>query len=111
MSESSRGSSKSRSGQSLSSGSPAARPGRPSSPVVHGSRSGQSLSSGSPAARPGGPSSPVVHGSRSGQSLSSASPAPRPGGPSSPLVRDRILDAAEEVLTRFGPQKTTVVDV
>jgi AcrR family transcriptional regulator len=27
------------------------------------------------------------------------------------LTRDRILDAAEETLTRFGPQKTTVVDV
>jgi len=44
-------------------------------------------------------------------------PAPSPHGtrpglrPSSPLVRDRILDAADEVLTRFGPQKTTVVDV
>jgi AcrR family transcriptional regulator len=33
------------------------------------------------------------------------------GGPHAPLDRDRILDAAEEVLTRFGPQKTTVVDV
>ena len=27
------------------------------------------------------------------------------------LTPDRILDAAEEVLTRYGPQKTTVVDV
>ena len=27
------------------------------------------------------------------------------------LTPDRILDAAEEVLTRFGPAKTTVVDV
>lgn len=27
------------------------------------------------------------------------------------LTPDRILDAAEETLTRFGPQKTTVVDV
>lgn len=27
------------------------------------------------------------------------------------LTSDRILDAAEEVLARFGPQKTTVVDV
>lgn len=27
------------------------------------------------------------------------------------LTRDRILDAAEEVLTRFGPQKAAVVDV
>ena len=27
------------------------------------------------------------------------------------LTPDRILDAAEEVLRRFGPQKTTVVDV
>lgn len=27
------------------------------------------------------------------------------------LTPDRILDAAEEALTRFGPQKTTVVDV
>jgi len=27
------------------------------------------------------------------------------------LTPDRILDAAEEVLTRFGPQKTNVVDV
>lgn len=27
------------------------------------------------------------------------------------LTRDRILDAAEEVLTRYGPAKTTVVDV
>jgi AcrR family transcriptional regulator len=27
------------------------------------------------------------------------------------LTPDRILDAAEEVLTRFGPGKTTVVDV
>jgi AcrR family transcriptional regulator len=27
------------------------------------------------------------------------------------LTRDGILDAAEEVLTRFGPQKATVVDV
>jgi AcrR family transcriptional regulator len=33
---------------------------------------------------------------------------PRPGAP---LDRDRILDVAEEVLTRFGPQKTTVLDV
>src|SRR5581483_8730049 len=32
-------------------------------------------------------------------------------GPGAPLDRDRILDAAEEVLARFGPQKTTVVDV
>ena len=29
----------------------------------------------------------------------------------SALTPDRILDAAEEVLRRFGPQKTTVVDV
>ncbi|MFA9462485.1 TetR family transcriptional regulator [Thiohalorhabdus methylotrophus] len=28
-----------------------------------------------------------------------------------PLTADRILDAAEEVLRRFGPSKTTVVDV
>lgn len=28
-----------------------------------------------------------------------------------PLTRERILDAAEDVLRRFGPQKTTVVDV
>jgi AcrR family transcriptional regulator len=36
----------------------------------------------------------------------------RPGsGPLAPLDRDRILDVAEEVLARFGPQKTTVVDV
>lgn len=28
-----------------------------------------------------------------------------------PLTTDRILDAAEEVLRRFGPAKTTVVDV
>ena len=27
------------------------------------------------------------------------------------LTPDRILDAAEETLTRFGPAKTTVVDV
>jgi AcrR family transcriptional regulator len=27
------------------------------------------------------------------------------------LTRDRILDAAEETLTRYGPAKTTVVDV
>ena len=27
------------------------------------------------------------------------------------LTPDRILDAAEEVLRRYGPQKTTVVDV
>jgi AcrR family transcriptional regulator len=27
------------------------------------------------------------------------------------LTRDRILDTAEDVLARFGPQKTTVVDV
>ncbi|HZP20562.1 MAG TPA: TetR family transcriptional regulator [Bauldia sp.] len=27
------------------------------------------------------------------------------------LTPDRILDAAEQVLTRYGPQKTTVVDV
>jgi AcrR family transcriptional regulator len=27
------------------------------------------------------------------------------------LTPDRILDAAEQTLTRFGPQKTTVVDV
>jgi len=27
------------------------------------------------------------------------------------LTPDRILDAAEEVLTRYGPQKTTVIDV
>ena len=27
------------------------------------------------------------------------------------LTADRILDAAEEVLTRYGPAKTTVVDV
>ena len=27
------------------------------------------------------------------------------------LTRDRILDTAEEVLTRFGPQKAAVVDV
>jgi AcrR family transcriptional regulator len=27
------------------------------------------------------------------------------------LTRERILDAAEKVLTRFGPQKATVVDV
>ena len=32
-------------------------------------------------------------------------------GSHAPLDRDRIIDAAEEVLTRFGPQKTTVVDV
>src|SRR5215470_9293071 len=31
--------------------------------------------------------------------------------PGAPLDRDRILDAAEEVLARFGPQKTTVLDV
>jgi AcrR family transcriptional regulator len=63
------------------------------------SRSGRSLSSGSPSARPGGPSSPLDPDSRSGLR------------PSSPLDPDRILDAAEEVLTRFGPRKTTVVDV
>jgi len=28
-----------------------------------------------------------------------------------PLTRDRVLDAAEETLRRFGPAKTTVVDV
>jgi AcrR family transcriptional regulator len=28
-----------------------------------------------------------------------------------PLTRERILDAAEDVLRRYGPQKTTVVDV
>jgi AcrR family transcriptional regulator len=28
-----------------------------------------------------------------------------------PLTRDRILDAAEDVLRRFGPAKATVVDV
>ena len=27
------------------------------------------------------------------------------------LTRDRILEAAEEVLRRFGPSKATVVDV
>src|ERR687897_3168684 len=27
------------------------------------------------------------------------------------LTRDKILEAAEEVLRRFGPSKTTVVDV
>ena len=27
------------------------------------------------------------------------------------LTRERILEAAEEVFRRFGPQKTTVVDV
>ena len=27
------------------------------------------------------------------------------------LTPDRILDAAEEALTRYGPAKTTVVDV
>lgn len=28
-----------------------------------------------------------------------------------PLTRDRVLDAAEDTLRRFGPAKTTVVDV
>ncbi|MGH3416531.1 MAG: TetR family transcriptional regulator [Actinocrinis sp.] len=28
-----------------------------------------------------------------------------------PLTRDRVLDAAEDALRRFGPAKTTVVDV
>ena len=28
-----------------------------------------------------------------------------------PLTPERILEAAEEVLRRFGPAKTTVVDV
>jgi AcrR family transcriptional regulator len=32
-------------------------------------------------------------------------------GPHAPLNRDRILDAAEKVLTRFGPEKSTVIDV
>ncbi|ADD42240.1 TetR/AcrR family transcriptional regulator [Stackebrandtia nassauensis] len=31
--------------------------------------------------------------------------------PSGPLTSDRILEAAEDVLRRFGPDKTTVVDV
>lgn len=31
--------------------------------------------------------------------------------PEAPLTRERILDTAEGVLRRFGPQKTSVVDV
>jgi AcrR family transcriptional regulator len=31
--------------------------------------------------------------------------------PDAPLTRDRILDAAEDVIRRFGPSKATVVDV
>lgn len=40
-----------------------------------------------------------------------ASPLGTHSGPHAPLDRDRILDAAEVALTRFGLQKTTVVDV
>ena len=33
------------------------------------------------------------------------------GDVAEPLTRDKILEAAEQVLRRFGPAKTTVVDV
>jgi AcrR family transcriptional regulator len=40
-----------------------------------------------------------------------SSPARADAAPSGPLTRERILEAAEDTLRRFGPGKTTVVDV